>query len=227
MVAARLKPAVRCSDEQRRRIGVIMTIGLASFVVILALWSLGGWLSHREVMNHQPRHQGVTGLRVWMSPTTSAPESAVHGRWNSAVSRFVAGSQSARSRCGCALRRSMNRSRRRRCLPGSGRMAAVRLMLALLGRQARVDGGVGMEGSGTALPSSTWSLCRRSGATGLPPGDPVSSRKSARQQLSGNTLAFTARAGLTRFGCDATVNTSRALETSRIRRKCRPCRPRL
>lgn len=35
-----------------------MTIGLASLAVILALWSLGGWLSHRENMQHQPKHQG-------------------------------------------------------------------------------------------------------------------------------------------------------------------------
>lgn len=35
-----------------------MTIGLASLAVLLALWSVGGWLSYRENMNHPPRHQG-------------------------------------------------------------------------------------------------------------------------------------------------------------------------
>lgn len=59
-------------------------------------------------------------------------------------------------------------------------MAAARLMLALLGRQARVEGGVGMKGSGTALPSSTSSLCRRSGATGLPSRETQSPAESQR-----------------------------------------------
>lgn len=35
-----------------------MTIGLASLAMILAIWSVGRWLSYRENLNHKPRHQG-------------------------------------------------------------------------------------------------------------------------------------------------------------------------
>lgn len=34
-----------------------MTIGLASIAIILALWSLGAWLSHLENMKHPQRYQ--------------------------------------------------------------------------------------------------------------------------------------------------------------------------
>ena len=35
-----------------------MTIEVAFLVLILALYSLGGWLSYRQSMNHRPRYQG-------------------------------------------------------------------------------------------------------------------------------------------------------------------------
>jgi hypothetical protein len=35
-----------------------VTIELASLTMILALWSVGGWLSYRESMRHRPRYQG-------------------------------------------------------------------------------------------------------------------------------------------------------------------------